>query len=428
MKARPKSAAPAPRLAASRKAVRSRRPAGSHALDIDANRRLLNRYRFVEHENMRILAGWLPKVATFELKCELARTLWENAQHVNAFYLRLREIQSPAFQKPGDNALVTLMDELLHAPDEFALGLALYRVVTPGLIHALENHETATFPNSDQPSVHVIRHALLDLRDQLGRAEPLLKQAERAGKITPAARTWEKYVRQLLAAAGGVGGMASPIPARPAAPACRTKFQVPRDAERDERFTNRVADREPMPDEQDHQKHTIEEFERYSTEMLAAETVALVMYSVPGMPWEFQLDTARHLYDEVRHCLMGYEWMHRHDMDPFQSPQYLHIFKWRSQFPPVMQYAMLTMGNEVHAFPYRHRRVEAHRKSGDALSEQFVRYDIADETQHVRFGNRWLPELLKHVGEKRPLKQYVADILKVWEEQYRTGKLTINVE
>jgi hypothetical protein len=46
----------------------------------------------------------------------------------------------------------------------------------------------------------------------------------------------------------------------------------------------------------------------------------------------------------------------------------------------------------------------------------------------VRFGNRWLPDLLKHVGEKRPLKQYVADILKVWEEQYRTGKLTINVE
>jgi len=431
MKTRLKSATPrrtAPRPAASRKPLRSRRPTGSAPIDIDANRRLLNRYRFVEHENMRILAGWLPKAATFELKCELARTLWENAQHVNAFYLRLREIQSPAFQKPDDDALVTLIGELAHAPDEFALSLALYRVVTPGLIQALENHEAATFPNSDQPSVHVIRHALLDLRAQLERAEPLLRQAEKAGKITPAARSWEKYVRQLLAATGGIGGEAVRTSAPPAPPACRKKFQLPREADRDDRFTNRVADREPMPDEQNHQAHTIEEFERYSTEMLAAETVAVVMYSIEGMPWEFQFDTARHLYDEVRHCLMGYEWMQRHGMDPFQSPQYLHIFKWRSQFPPVMQYAMLTMGNEVHAFPYRHRRVEAHRKAGDALSEQFVRYDIADETQHVRFGNRWLPDLLKHVGEKRPLKQYVADILKVWEEQYRTGKLTINVE
>jgi hypothetical protein len=89
---------------------------------------------------------------------------------------------------------------------------------------------------------------------------------------------------------------------------------------------------------------------------------------------------------------------------------------------------MLTMGNEVHAFPYRHRRVEAHQKSGDRLSEQFVRYDIADETQHVRFGKRWLPELLKHVGEKRPLKQFTDDVLKIWESEYRTGKLTLNVE
>ena len=146
------------------------------------------------------------------------------------------------------------------------------------------------------------------------------------------------------------------------------------------------------------------------------------------MPWEFQYDSARHLYDEVRHCLMGYEWMRAHAMDPFKSPQYLHIYKWRSQFPPVMQYCMLTMGNEVNAFPYRHRRVEAHQKSGDQLSEQFVRYDIADETQHMRFGNRWLPELLKHVGEKRPLKKYIDDVLKVWTSEYLTGKLTLNVE
>ena len=57
-----------------------------------------------------------------------------------------------------------------------------------------------------------------------------------------------------------------------------------------------------------------------------------------------------------------------------------------------------------------------------------MRYDIADETQHVRFGNRWLPELLKQVGEKRPLKKYIEDVLKIWEAEYRTGKLTINVE
>jgi hypothetical protein len=398
------------------------------AIDIDANRRLLNRYRFVQQETMHILAGWLPRAATFEIKCELGRTIWENAQHVNAFYLRLREIQSPAFQKPTDEALVFLMRELLHAPDEFALTASLHRVVVPSLIRALEAHEVATFPNSDQPSVHVIKHALLDVRAQIERIEPLLAQAERSGKSTAAARTWETYIRALLTHCGGIGGQEPRSSSKPKTPKVRTEFKAPKEAERDERFTNRAADLEAMPGEDDYHEHTVEEFERYSTEMLAAETVALVMFSVKDMPWEFQFDTARHLYDEVRHCLMGYEWMRGHGMDPFQSPQYLHIFKWRSQFPPVMQYCMLTMGNEVHAFPYRHRRVEAHQKSGDALSEQFVRYDIADETQHVRFGKRWLPELLKHIGEKRSLQQYTDDVIKVWETEYRTGKLTINVE
>ena len=99
---------------------RVRQPARARtaAIDIDANRRLLNRYRFVAHEGMLILAGWLPKAETFELKCEMGRALWESAQHVNALFLRLREIQSPAFQKPSDPALVTLLAELLHAPDE----------------------------------------------------------------------------------------------------------------------------------------------------------------------------------------------------------------------------------------------------------------------------------------------------------------------
>lgn len=415
--------------APARPARKSRPTAAARpVIDIDANRRLLNNYRFVEHEGLRLLAGWLPRAATFELKCEMGRTLWEYSQHVNALYLRLREIQSPAFQLPSDPALVRVMRELVHAPDEFGFLLALFREINPSLIRALESHEKATFPNSDQPSVHVISHALLDLRGQMARVEPLLRTAERTGKITAAARQWQRYIARLLAAAGGVSGREKRTAAPAAAPAVRREFKMPREAARDDRFTNLLADQVAMPNEELYDAHTIEEFERYSTEMLAAETVAFILYSVEGMPWEFQYDSARHLYDEVRHCLMGYEWMRAHGMDPFKSPQYVHIYKWRSQFPPVMQYCMLTMGNEEHAFPYRHRRVEAHQQAGDKLSEQFVRYDIADETQHVRFGRRWLPELLKHVGEKRSLADYSTEVLKVWATEYRTGKLTINVE
>lgn len=397
-------------------------------LDIDLNRSLLNRYRYVLQEGMRFLAGWLPAAGRFELKCEMARSIWESSLHVNAFYLRLREIQSPAFQKPNDSAFVSLVTELPHAPDEFALALAYYRVLLPDLILALETHETATFPNSDQPSVHAIKHALVDLHGQLQRLNPLLDRFEQEGRITAAAREWVAYIKQLLRAAGGTSGRRDRGVPAAVAPKGRVEFQAPKEANRDERFTNRGADEAETPAEDDYAPHTVEEFERYSTEMLAAETVAVVLYSLPDAPWEFQFDSARHLYDEVRHCLMGYEWMRRHGYEPFRSPQYLPIFKWRAQFDPVMQYCMLTMGNEVHAFPYRHRRVEAHQKAGDSLSEQFVRYDIADETQHVRFGNRWLPKLLQLVGETRSFEAYTKDALEVWSSQYLTGKLPVTVE
>lgn len=400
---------------------------GSGSLPIDLNRRLLNRYRYLEHEILQILAGWMPAIGHFETKCEAGRTIWECALHVNAFYLRLREIQSPAFQRPDDAALVRLATELRHAPDEHALAGGIYRVVFPALIRALTDHERATFPNSDLPSVYAIQHALLDLRAQQERVLPLLAAADAARPASPASEAWERYLRALLEAAGGISGLAPRGPAPAAAPE-RREFTPPREAARDERFTQRGADFAVMPSEDDYRAHTVEEFERYSTEMLAAETVAVVLYGLRDMPWEFQFDSARHLYDEVRHCLMGYEWMRRNGLDPFQSPQYLQVFRWRCQFPPVMQYCMLTMGNEVHAFPYRHRRVEAHEKSGDRLSEQFVRYDIADETQHVRFGHRWLPEMLRHIGETRSVDTYTADVLKVWESEYRTGKLPINVE
>ena len=396
-------------------------------LPIDANRRLLNRYRFLEHEILQVLAGWMPAVGHFETKCEVGRSIWECALHVNALYLRLREIQSPAFQRPDDAAFVRLGTELRHAPDEHALVRAIYRVVFPELIEALAEHEKATFPNSDQPSVYAIKHALLDLRSQQERMLPLLATLEADGAVSPAAAAWERYIEALLHASGGISGNA-PRGSAPTPPPERREFIPPREAARDARFTNRGADFAAMPPEEDYRAHTIEEFERYSTEMLAAETVAVVLYGLRDMPWEFQFDSARHLYDEVRHCLMGYEWMRRNGLDPFQSPQYLQVFRWRCQFPPVMQYCMLTMGNEVHAFPYRHRRVDAHEKSGDRLSEQFVRYDIADETQHVRFGHRWLPEMLRHIGEKRSVDAYTADALKVWESEYRSGKLPVNVE
>lgn len=400
-------------------------------IDLDSNRRLLNRYRFIAQSGMRILAGWLPKSARYELKCELGRAIWEDSLHVNALYLRLREIQSPAFQKPADAALIRLMDEMLHAPNEFALAVGFWRVLKPALAATLAVHERATFPNSDRPSVYAIEHMHYDVLAQSARIETMLAAWEKEGRFDSSVRIWRDYIEGLLRDAGGISGD-EPRPAQPQtiSPA-RVEFTPPRKAARDERFKNLgvvAGIWGETPPESDYELHSSWEFERYSTEMLAAETIGLVMYLMPGMSWEFHFDLARHLYDEVRHGLMGYEWMRLHGLDPFAAPQSLAVFEWRSQFSPLEQYTLLTMGNEANVFPYRLRRVEAHKQGGNRLNEQFVRYDMADETQHVRFGKRWLPEMVKFVGEKRSTEDFVADVLKVWHAEYATGRFPIQGE
>ena len=42
-------------------------------------------------------------------------------------------------------------------------------------------------------------------------------------------------------------------------------------------------------------------------------------------------------------------------------------------------------------------------------------YDIADETQHVRFGTKWLPVLIEKMGEPRSVAQVNADAC-TWRE------------
>ena len=42
-----------------------------------------------------------------------------------------------------------------------------------------------------------------------------------------------------------------------------------------------------------------------------------------------------------------------------------------------------------------------------------VLFDILDETIHVRFGHRWVPELLKHYKYDKPVEELVAECQRI---------------
>ncbi len=309
-------------------------------VDFARNKQLLNRYRFVEYEMLRILAGWLPATARMELKLAIGRLLWEDAQHVQHLYQRLREVQTPAFRDPGDAALTRLMAEAVHAPSARDLLAGLCRVIKPALASTYRWHSSQTFANPDAPTLYAFKHILLDEQEHTSWAAKELA-AHPAGE-------WERYIADLLAAAGGITGDTPRVDA-PEAPACRTPFATPKQAARDDRFT--LADREAgkLPQANDAATERLREFESYSQEMLAAETVALILYLSPGMPWEFVYNSARHCYDETRHCRLGIEWLFRHGLDYTQVPQNTRIYAWRSQYDPATQYCLLTIWRPIAA-------------------------------------------------------------------------------
>jgi hypothetical protein len=236
---------------------------------------------------------------------------------------------------------------------------------------------------------------------------------------------WENYIGELLAAAGGVSGNEIRPPA-PTAPAQRTPFTPARQAARDARFTliNRRAGQRVI--EGDVTTRRQMEFESYSQEMLAAETVAQVIYLSPQMPWEFTYDSARHCYDETRHCKLGIEWLAQHGFDYTDVAPNTRIFEWRSQYDPATQYTLLTMGNEVHAFPYRHESIAAYQQYNDQLSIQYINYDMADERQHVAYGKKWIPKLMTAHGIDKPVEQFIDETVALWEAEYRSGTLPIH--
>jgi len=386
-------------------------------IDFETNKRLLNRYRFIEYESLRILSGWLPATANMDLKLAMGRLLWEDAQHVQHLYQRLREVQTPAFRPPDDDALEHLMAEAINAPNECDLLAGLFRVIKPALVEAYRWHIGQTFANPDAPTLYAFKHILLDEEEQVYWAQIALADHP-VGE-------WEQYITSLLAAAGGVTGHGERV-TRSSPPAMRHPFTPPRQAARDPRFSpmNRKAG-QVLTDPDVLTRRRLE-FENYSQEMLAAETVALVIYLSPQMPWEFTYDSARHCYDETRHCKLGIEWMAQHGIDYMTVPQNTRIYEWRSQYDAATQYTMLTMGNEVHAFPYRHESIKAYSELKDKLSIQYITYDMADERTHVAYGKKWIPELMAQQDIDKPVEQFIEETVALWEREYRSGLLPLH--
>ena len=87
---------------------------------------------------------------------------------------------------------------------------------------------------------------------------------------------------------------------------------------------------------------------------------------------------------------------------------------WGKPYPPIDRYAALTT-QEADAFPMKHVGLRDSLENNDFVSSAAWSYDIADETQHVRYGHRWIPVMIEKFSEVRSYDQVKADACN-WRE------------
>ena len=57
----------------------------------------------------------------------------------------------------------------------------------------------------------------------------------------------------------------------------------------------------------------------------------------------------------------------------------------------------------------KHETYKNYVQNGDATSAEAIMYDIIDETMHVRWGQKWVPELIQHQAEEKSLEEVIAE-------------------
>lgn len=365
-------------------------------------------FQYLEIGCACILGGWLPGLRRWESKHAAALHLWQDAQHSKHLRTRLWELKvmNPDRLVPDEARDVLSGLALAREDDEFLAGL--YLGLKSALLAAYHRFLEATHPVNDAPSVEVIQRIIPEIEAQLATAREMLATAA-AGSPDRDGGRGERW-RQFIASRAAFLGDSSDGPAEPVLPPpgySVSPLPFP-EARRDERFKIDFAGI-PRPAEGDFEAQRLFQFVNYAHEMQAAETLGSVLWEVKGMPWEFYYDVARHCYDEARHCQLGEARLAELGRHITEFPHCVTNYNWRQLVDPLRRYCILTFIIEQDSFKYKHESYKRYLEQTDHESAEAVLYDIADEMLHVRWGKKWVPELMKNTGEASDLDGLVAE-------------------
>jgi hypothetical protein len=321
---------------------------------------------------------------------------------VDALRRRVSEMRHPVppLDSAPDDRLALLLDEMLPSADTVELLAGTYGVVRRALVEAYQRHLRETNPLVDQPTRRVLRLAVLDHEDALRWSTTALEALTRRDPVAvERADAWRRHLGAYLTAAGGIAGPSPEGEGSAVAPQrAREPFVPDLRPRRDDRFAGRHNFEFPPHVVYNDPKVPADERNlallcKRTLEMDVPEMMASIIVERSGQPWEFYLDYARQLWDEMRHAMMGSVALEARGVDWPAIPLNVGFSLRLNLHADPLERQILLYAIEQSLMPAdTGKRFEYHTalEAGDPLSAHFHDYDWADEVLHAQIGRRWL--------------------------------------
>ena len=351
--------------------------------DVDDSAVRFSNYLHVLREIVHLSSGHLALEPRLEVKALLGDHLYDDARAVTKLRRRLYELRAPS-EYPGapSEELAALLDRADEAGTQEYLEIA-YGELKPTLIAGFRIHLANLDPVIDEPEPAPAHPAPAPPGPPRRRAAG----GPRARRVRGPRRAPDRAAR---------GAPAEGAAAARAAGARRLRRGGRR---------RRPADEDLVPTEGEEQKRFFHGL--MHAELCAAELMARNSHEHPEMPWDFHVDMARQVWDEIRHAeihdrLMATE-LGCHWGD---YPVGFGYFRSIYALDLLGRLALLNGTSETGDRRHSHRR-EADRL-GQTTAARVFDYLLADEVQHVHDGVRWGSHLLG--GDEHAYREKVREL------------------
>ena len=390
-------------------------------------------WQYLERSIHRILCGWARHQTAWEDVSAIHRHIWDQAEIVQRLRERMEQFPGGKADADVQHTLEAIADDVLQAPSFEDAMDGVYLHLTQALVDAYRSHAATVHPVHDAPTLSALRE-IIEIKEShrtwfeayRTRRPHATSSAYRDRVGASVGLVANDSILQPPAKGGktaGPVGVASNfrLRAEPAHPAnARAKIELYPYIRCD--FATNIESRRLF--------WAI----GYMREKNLAIDMVRWLFDGHHMPWEWHRDVSRHMWDESRHGdsgmarlqdwgigldevgLTGHgsKWLEKDpppDMDPRDwasdvtiAPEEAPAIDAGRTLDPMTKEELyeivffICMIAEQGHFIVKNEAYDDFKGGEDLESAVMLLFVIIDETSHVQYGQKWLPELARQAG------------------------------